>query len=184
MAQRALDFAYAVGPAIGNIATGADINHKHGKLMCWLMVILWALTRIKCHPTRPIKQTCRYQQSPKWDFKISKASAWRPKIQYGKQALDRALGTYGKSITDLTDDDWTDILKWRGIQYAWWTYWILSTGMLLPQLVVSRLLKRLITADDHTRSKHLLAGIKGVEVVLHAAAIRFMAIPLLGICLT
>ena len=28
----ALDFAYAVGPAIGNIATGADINHKHGKL--------------------------------------------------------------------------------------------------------------------------------------------------------
>lgn len=28
----ALDFAYAVGPAVGNIATGADINGEHGKL--------------------------------------------------------------------------------------------------------------------------------------------------------
>ena len=63
----------------------------------------------------------------------------------------------------------------------------LSTGMLLPQLVVSRLFSEEIdTADDHEIT--LLLNIcwqasKAWRWILHAAAIRFMAIPLLGICL-
>ena len=50
----ALDFAYAVGPAIGNIATGADINHKHGKLGLVLADgdIVSIDTDKKCHTTR------------------------------------------------------------------------------------------------------------------------------------
>ena len=165
----ALDFAYAVGPAIGNIATGADINHKHGKL--GLVLADGDIVSIDTDKNAtPRAEWLGFVATNKARTEILKFLKRLPedqKIHYGKQALDRALSTYGKSITDLTDDDWTDILKWRGINTPDELFMQLSTGVLLPQLVVSRLFSEEIdTADDHeiTRSKHLLAGIKGVEV--------------------
>lgn len=165
----ALDFAYAVGPAIGNIATGADINNEHGKLG----MVLADGDTVSIDTDKdatPRAEWLGFVATNKARSEILKFLKHLPedqKIQYGKQALDRALNTYGKSIDDLNDDDWADILKWRGIQTADELFMQLSTGVLLPQLVVSRLFSEEVdTADDNeiTRSKHLLAGIKGVEV--------------------
>ena len=165
----ALDFAYAVGPAIGNIATGADINNEHGKL--GLVLADGDTVSIDTDKNAtPRAEWLGFVATNKARTEILKFLKRLPedqKIHYGKQALDRALNTYGKSITDLNDDDWADILKWRGINTPDELFMQLSTGMLLPQLVVSRLFSEEIdTADGHeiTRSKHLLAGIKGVEV--------------------
>lgn len=165
----ALDFAYAVGPAIGNIATGADINNEHGKLG----MVLADGDTVSIDTDKdatPRAEWLGFVATNKARSEILKFLKHLPedqKIQYGKQALDRALNTYGKSIDDLNDDDWADIIKWRGIQTADELFMQLSTGVLLPQLVVSRLFSEEVdTADDNeiTRSKHLLAGIKGVEV--------------------
>lgn len=165
----ALDFAYAVGPAIGNIATGADINNEHGKL--GLVLADGDTVSIDTDKNAtPRAEWLGFVATNKARSEILKFLKHLPedqKIQYGKQALDRALNTYGKSIDDLNEDDWADIIKWRGIQTADELFMQLSTGVLLPQLVVSRLFSEEIdTADGHeiTRSKHLLAGIKGVEV--------------------
>lgn len=165
----ALDFAYAVGPAIGNIATGADINNEHGKL--GLVLADGDTVSIDTDKdATPRAEWLGFVATNKARSEILKFLKHLPedqKIQYGKQALDRALSTYGKSIDDLNDDDWADIIKWRGIQTADELFMQLSTGVLLPQLVVSRLFSEEVdTADGNeiTRSKHLLAGIKGVEV--------------------
>lgn len=165
----ALDFAYAVGPAIGNIATGADINNQHGKL--GLVLADGDTVSIDTDKSAtPRAEWLGFVATNKARSEILKFLKDLPedqKIHYGKQALDRALNTYGKSINDLNDDDWMDILKWRGVQTADEIFIQLSTGVLLPQLVVSRLFSEEVdTADGHeiTSSKHLLAGIKGVEV--------------------
>ncbi|VEG12161.1 RelA/SpoT family protein [Moraxella cuniculi] len=165
----ALDFAYAVGPAIGNIATGADINNQHGKL--GLVLADGDTVSIDTDKNAtPRAEWLGFVATNKARNEILKFLKCLPddqKILYGKQALDRALQTYGKSINDLQDADWADILKWRGISTTDELFMQLSTGILLPQLVVSRLFSEEVDyADGHeiTQSKHLLAGIKGVEV--------------------
>lgn len=165
----ALDFAYAVGPAIGNIAVGADINDQHGKLGN----VLADGDTVKIDTDKnaiPKAEWLGFVATNKARSEILKFLKRLPeneKIQYGKQALDRALQTYGKSIDDVGENDWQDLFKWRGVQTADELFMQLSTGVLLPQLVVSRLFSEEVDyADGHeiTQSKHLLAGIKGVEV--------------------
>ncbi len=165
----ALDFAYAVGPAIGNIATGADINNEHGKL--GLVLADGDTVSIDTDKdATPRAEWLGFVATNKARSEILKFLKHLPedqKIHYGKQALDRALQTYGKSINDLDENDWADILQWRGISTADELFMQLSTGVLLPQLVVSRLFSEEVDYADGneiTQSKHLLAGIKGVEV--------------------
>lgn len=165
----ALDFAYAVGPAIGNIATGADINGEHGKL--GLVLADGDTVSIDTDKSAtPRAEWLGFVATNKARSEILKFLKRLPeseKIRYGKQALDRALQTYGKSITDLSENDWADVLKWRGLDSSDELFMQLSTGMLLPQLVVSRLFSEEVDHADGneiTQSKHLLAGIKGVEV--------------------
>ncbi len=165
----ALDFAYAVGPAIGNIATGADINGEHGKL--GLVLADGDTVSIDTDKNAvPRPEWLGFIATNKARSEILKFLKHLPdseKIHYGHQSLDRALQTYGKSINDLTDSDWADILAWRGVTDKDELLMQLSTGALLPQLVVSRLFSEEVDHADGqeiTQSKHLLAGIKGVEV--------------------
>lgn len=165
----ALDFAYAVGPAIGNIATGADINGKHGRLGN-VLADGDTVSIDTDKSAMPKAEWLGFVATNKARTEILKFLKHLPeseKIHYGEQALDRALQTYGKSIKDLEYRDWTDILNWRGLANADELFMQISTGVLLPQLVVSRLFSEEVDCADGneiTQSKHLLAGIKGVEV--------------------
>ncbi|MDO5652248.1 MAG: HD domain-containing protein [Moraxella sp.] len=165
----ALDFAYAVGPAIGNIATGADINHQHGKLGQVLAAGDTVSIDIDKNAT-PKAEWLGFVATNKARVEILKALANlsdSDKKHHGEQALDRALQTYGKSIKDLDDKDWQNIISWRGVNSQADIFVQIATGILLPQLVISRLFSEEVDSldkEDITQTKHLLAGIKGVEV--------------------
>ncbi|UNU73758.1 HD domain-containing protein [Moraxella nasovis] len=165
----ALDFAYAVGPAIGNIATGADINGKHGKLGN----VLADGDSVSIDTDKnaiPKAEWLGFVATNKARAEILRVLKRLPdsdKVKHGYEALDRALRTYGKSITDLEPLDWQDILNWRGLSDKNELFLQIAGGTLLPQMVVSRLFSEEIdTADLNqiTQSKHLLAGVRGVEV--------------------
>lgn len=165
----ALDFAYAVGPAIGNIATGADINGEHAKLGN----VLADGDSVSIDTDKnalPKAEWLGFVATNKARSEILKVLKHLPdsdKQQYGQEALHRALHTYGKSIDDLTQSDWQDILHWRGVDTQDELFSQIAMGTLLPQLVVSRLFSDEVDIADGneiTQSKHLLAGVRGVEV--------------------
>lgn len=165
----ALDFAYAVGPAVGNIATGADINGQHGKL--GLVLADGDSVHIDTDKdAMPRADWLGFVATNKARSEILKFLKHLPEAQKehaGKEALMRALKAYDKSIHDITPDEWTDILAWRGASTKRDIFLQIATGTLLPQLVVSRLFSEEVdVANDHevTQSKHLIAGVKGVEV--------------------
>lgn len=165
----ALDFAYAVGPAVGNIATGADINGEHGKL--GLVLADGDSVSIDTDKNAtPKADWLGFVATNKARNEILKFLKHLPdtdKVHYGKEALMRALSNYDKTVDDLTDSEWADILAWRGVASRDEIFMQIATGTLLPQLVVSRLFSEEVDIADGneiTQSRHLLAGVKGVEV--------------------
>ncbi|MBE9589538.1 bifunctional (p)ppGpp synthetase/guanosine-3',5'-bis(diphosphate) 3'-pyrophosphohydrolase [Moraxella sp. K127] len=165
----ALDFAYAVGPAVGNIATGADINGEHGKLGLVLADGDTVSIDIDKNAT-PKADWLGFVATNKARNEILKFLKHLPhdqKEHYGKEALMRALKPYDKTLDDLSEQDWADILAWRGVASQSDIFLQIATGTLLPQLVVSRLFSEEVDVADGaeiTQTKHLLAGIKGVEI--------------------
>ncbi|STZ03073.1 RelA/SpoT family protein [Moraxella equi] len=165
----ALDFAYAVGPAVGNIATGADINGEHGKLGLMLADGDTVSIDIDKNAT-PKADWLGFVATNKARNEILKFLKHLPhdqKEHYGKEALMRALKPYDKTLDDLSEQDWADILAWRGVASQSEIFLQIATGTLLPQLVVSRLFSEEVDVADGaeiTQTKHLLAGIKGVEI--------------------
>lgn len=165
----ALDFAYAVGPSIGNIATGANINEQHGKL--GQVLAEGDIVEIETDPkAAPQANWLGFVATNKARKEILKGLRLLPddlKVHHGKAALERALNTYNKSISELSDSDWQDILAWRGIDSQEALFLQICDGTLLPQLVVSRLFSDEVDSSDETaitRTKHLISGVRGVEV--------------------
>ncbi len=181
----ALDFAYAVGPSIGNIATGANINHQHGKL--GQMLAAGDMVEIETDPNAVVQSNwLGFVATNKARKEILKALKNLPeatKIEHGKNALDRALKTYGKTIDEISGQDWQDILQWRGLDNQNDLFMQLIDGTLLPQLVISRLFSDIVDSSDKsaiTQSKHLLSGIKGVEVEFSKCCNPIYGDPIVG----
>lgn len=165
----ALDFAYAVGPSIGNIATGANINEQHGKL--GQVLAEGDVVEIETDPkAAPQANWLGFVATNKARKEILKGLRLLPdelKAHHGKAALERALNTYHKSINELSDSDWQNILTWRGLNSQEELFLQITEGVILPQLVVSRLFSEEVDSSDETsitRTKHLISGLKGVEV--------------------
>ncbi|RKW41619.1 MAG: bifunctional (p)ppGpp synthetase/guanosine-3',5'-bis(diphosphate) 3'-pyrophosphohydrolase [Moraxella sp.] len=165
----ALDFAYAVGPMVGNIAVGADINGEHGKL--GLVLADGDSVNIQTDKNAtPKADWLGFIATNKARNEILKFLKHLPddqKVHYGKEALMRALKNYDKTIDSLNQNDWNDILAWRGVATQDELFMQIATGSLLPQLVVSRLFSEEVDIADGneiTQSRHLIAGVKGVEV--------------------
>ena len=146
----ALDFAYAVGPMVGNIATGADINGERGKLG----LVLADGDNVSIDTDKnatPKADWLGFVATNKARTEILKFLKHLPddqKIHYGKEALMRALTNYDKTIDDLTDNEWADILAWRGVQSQDALFMQIATGSLLAQLVVSRLFSEEVDIAD------------------------------------
>ncbi len=165
----ALDFAYAVGPVIGNVAVGAQINANDGKLAQVLAAgdTVQILTDKTAMPKAEWLAIVATNKARTQILKTLKSLPESAKVLQGEQALARALQTYQKSIDDLSADDWADILAWRGVTSRAALFLQITNGALLPQLVVSRLFQDMVDdSDDHaiTKSKHLIAGVHGVEL--------------------
>lgn len=165
----ALDFAYAVGPAVGNIATGANINGQKGKL--GQMLAAGDLVEIETDTNASVQPNwlgfIATNKARKEILKVLRTLSNDVKIIHGKNALDWSLKAYNKTLDELTTNDWADILSWRGVQNQDELFLQIAEGDLLPQLVVSRLFSDAVDESEEeaiTKTQHLLAGVKGVEV--------------------
>lgn len=170
----ALDFAYAVGPMVGNVAVGANVDGKKAKLG----------TVVKNGQSIEIEVDSDSEPKAEWlGFVVTnKARAqilrWfkdlstTDKQRHGQQALDRALKTYQKGLDDLSSSDWDNLLEWRGLTAKEVLFEQISSGTLLPQLVVSRLFSDEVSSsqateqhgDEFARSQQLIANASGVEL--------------------
>lgn len=169
----ALDFAYAVGPMVGNVAVGANIDGKPAKL--GTVVTNGQTVEIEVDKnSEPKAEWLGFvatnkarQQILRW-FKGLSA---QDKQRHGQQALDRALKTYQKSLDDLSTSDWNGLLEWRGITKKSELFEQISFGTLLPQLVVSRLFNDDMTSmhaqdgsEQMIQPQQLIANAAGVEL--------------------
>lgn len=171
----ALDFAYAVGPMVGNVAIGTNVDNKKAKLGTALKN--GQLVEIEVDETSEPKAEWlgfvvtnkAREEILRW-FKHLSADE---KQRHGQEALDRALKTYQKSLNDLTESDWENLLEWRGIDDKNTLFEQISSGTLLPQLVVSRLFSdevacaqalQSLDEDATPQPQQLVANAAGVEI--------------------
>lgn len=171
----ALDFAYAVGPMVGNVAVGANINGKPAKLA----TVLKNGQHVEVETEKNAEPKAEWlgfvvtnkarEQLRRWFKDLPEED----KRRHGKQALDRALRTYDKGLDDLSEDDWQNLLDWRGLHSKDSLFEQISTGTLLPQLVVSRLFSDEIACQQGQapqnngnlrQPQNLLSNITGVEI--------------------
>lgn len=165
----ALDFAYAVGPIIGNVAIGALINGKKGRLGQVLAAgdVVHIDTDPSAMPKAEWLGIVATNKARTCILKSLKSLPDSDKIPQGKNALNRALKTHQKTLDDLADTDWADLLAWRGVASQEQLFLQIANGNLLPQLVVSRLFSDIVDDSEQTaitQSKHLIAGVQGVEL--------------------
>ena len=167
----ALDFAYAVGPMVGNVAIGTNIDGKKSRLG----------TVVTNGQTVEIEVDSNSEPKAEWlGFVVTNKAREQilrwfkdlssdDKQRHGQQALDRALMTYQKSLADLSASDWENLLEWRGLSEKSELFEQISSGTLLPQLVVSRLFSdEMAHIQEHsgesTQPQQLVASAAGVEL--------------------
>ncbi|WP_435949525.1 RelA/SpoT family protein [Psychrobacter sp. DM8] len=168
----ALDFAYAVGPFVGNVAVGANIDGKHAKLG----------TVVKNGQSVEIETEKLSEPKAEWlGFVVTNKAReeilrWfkdlsvDDKQRHGKQALDRALKTYQKSLDDIHDCEWDNLLEWRGLSSKEALYEQISSGTLLPQLVVSRLFNDEVSLQTQQNNREMA---QPQQLVANAAGVEF-----------
>ncbi|WP_350560007.1 HD domain-containing protein [Psychrobacter sp. CAL346-MNA-CIBAN-0220] len=169
----ALDFAYAVGPMVGNVAVGANVEGKHAKLGTVVKNGQLIEIEVNSH-SEPKAEWLGFvvtnkarEEILRWFKDLSAID----KQRHGKQALDRALKTYQKSLDDLSANDWDNLLEWRGLAEKDFLFEQISSGTLLPQLVVSRLFNDEVTSlhaqeysNEMPQPQQLVANAAGVEL--------------------
>lgn len=169
----ALDFAYAVGPFIGNVAIGANVDSKPAKLGTVLKngqlvdIEVDSESEPKAEWLGFVVTNKARQEILRWFKDLSVED----KQRHGKQALDRALKTYQKTLDDLHETEWNNLIEWRGINNKEALFEQISSGTLLPQLIVSRLFSDEVTSlhvqessHDMSQPQQLIANVAGVEL--------------------
>ncbi|MDO5769386.1 MAG: HD domain-containing protein [Psychrobacter sp.] len=185
----ALDFAYAVGPFVGNVAVGANIDDQPAKLGTVLQdgqkveIEIDTQASPKAEWLGFVVTNKARQQVLRWFKDLSEPE----KQRHGQQALDRALSTYQKSLADLNEEDWQNLYEWRGITTQAELFEQISKGILLPQLVVSRLFSDEVAdkqAEDAAfgkrQSQHEVATATGVELAFGNCCHPIYGDPILG----
>ncbi|WP_025644614.1 MULTISPECIES: RelA/SpoT family protein [unclassified Psychrobacter] len=167
----ALDFAYAVGPMVGNVAVGANIDNEKAKL--GTVVKNGQLVEIEIDSdSEPKAEWLGFVVTNKARKEILRWFKDLPtseKQRHGQQALDRALKTYHKSLADLYDSEWNNLLEWRGVDDKNVLFEQISSGTLLPQLVVSRLFSDEMSSlqadvSEASQPQQLIVNTAGVEL--------------------
>ncbi|MFW2177156.1 MULTISPECIES: HD domain-containing protein [unclassified Moraxella] len=138
----ALDFAFAINTGLGRISTGAVINNKNAKLG----------TVLKSGDVIHIESDSHAQPKAEWLGFVATNKARRSLFDWlkglssderqlqGQAAFARALQNQGVTLDEVTEHQWQTLLEWRGLKQRSELYEELTTGKLLPQIAVSRLL--------------------------------------------
>ncbi|OTG80696.1 RelA/SpoT family protein [Acinetobacter sp. ANC 4648] len=160
-----VDFAYSASLFLGNHAVGAKINGELKSLSTPLVSgqVIEIITDVLATPNPDWLSFINTQKARRALQNILKDQDVEEQRLVGQQALNRALKLFNRSVDDLSEEDWMDLLQWRHIQNKETLFEQIAVGDLLPQLVANHLF-----AQDHNDnsplSDRLIQGTEGVDV--------------------
>ncbi len=161
----AVDFAYAASLFLGNHAVGAKINGASKPLSTPLTSgqVVEIITDILATPNPDWLSFVNTQKARRALQNILRDQDLEEQQLVGQQALSRALKLFNRSLKDLTDADWIDILQWRHIDSKERLFEQVAVGDLLPQLIANHLYAQHESVDT-VYSTRLIQGTEGVDV--------------------
>ena len=113
----AVDFAYAASLFLGNHAVGAKINNETKPLSTPLASgqVVEIITDVLATPNPDWLSFINTQKARRAIQNILRDQDLDEQRLVGQQALNRALKLFHRSIQDLTEADWKNLLEWRHI---------------------------------------------------------------------
>ena len=161
----AVDFAYAASLFLGNHAVGAKINGTSKPLSTPLTSgqVVEIITDVLATPNPDWLSFVNTQKARRALQNILRDQDLEEQQLVGQQALSRALKLFNRSLKDLTDADWIDILHWRHIDSKERLFEQVAVGDLLPQLIANHLYAQHESVDT-VYSTRLIQGTEGVDV--------------------
>ncbi len=160
-----VDFAYSASLFLGNHAVGAKIDGEMKPLSTPLNSgqVVEIITDVLATPNPDWLSFINTQKARRALQNILKEQDIDEQRLVGQQALNRALKLFNRSVNDLSEEDWTDLLQWRHVQSKETLYEQIAVGDLLPQLVANHLFAQDQTEEQLT-SNRLIQGTDGVDV--------------------
>ena len=160
-----VDFAYSASLFLGNHAVGAKINGELKSLSTPLVSgqVIEIITDVLATPNPDWLSFINTQKARRALQNLLKEQDIEEQRLVGQQALNRALKLFNRSVNDLSEADWIDLLQWRHIQNKEALFEQIAVGDLLPQLVANHLFSQ----DHHDNapiSDRLIQGTDGVDV--------------------
>lgn len=161
----AVDFAYAASLFLGNHAIGAKINGELKPLSTPLMngQVVEVITDVLATPNPDWLSFINTQKARRALQNILRDQDIEEQRLVGQQALNRALKMFNRSVKDLTEADWINLLQWRHLDSKDRLFEQIAVGDLLPQLVANHLFVLDKNTQDHS-SDRLIQGTQGVDV--------------------
>ena len=161
----AVDFAYSASLFLGNHAVGAKINGETKPLSTPLISgqVIEIITDVLATPNPDWLSFINTQKARRALQNILRDQDIEEQQLVGQQALNRALKLFNRSIKDLTEADWIDILQWRHIESKEQLFEQVAVGDLLPQLVANHLFAQDQSLETQS-STRLIQGTEGVDV--------------------
>ncbi|MDN5513142.1 bifunctional (p)ppGpp synthetase/guanosine-3',5'-bis(diphosphate) 3'-pyrophosphohydrolase [Acinetobacter sp.] len=161
----AVDFAYSASLFLGNHAVGAKINGEIRPLSTPLISgqVIEIITDVLATPNPDWLSFINTQKARRALQNILRDQDIEEQQLVGQQALNRALKLFNRSVKDLTEADWQDILQWRHIESKEQLFEQIAVGDLLPQLVANHLFAQGQSLEPQS-STRLIQGTEGIDV--------------------
>ena len=161
----AVDFAYSASLFLGNHAVGAKVNGETKPLSTPLISgqVIEIITDVLAKPNPDWLSFINTQKARRALQNILRDQDIEEQQLVGQQALNRALKLFNRSMKDLTEADWIDILQWRHIESKAQLFEQVAVGDLLPQLVANHLFAQDQSLETQS-STRLIQGTEGVDV--------------------
>jgi guanosine-3',5'-bis(diphosphate) 3'-pyrophosphohydrolase len=161
----AVDFAYSASLFLGNHAVGAKINGETKPLSTPLQSgqVIEIITDVLATPNPDWLSFINTQKARRALQNILRDQDLDEQRLVGQQALNRALKLFNRSIKDLTQSDWENVLEWRHINSPDDLYEQIAVGDLLPQLVANHLFAQ-DAPQEVAASDRLIQGTEGIDV--------------------
>ena len=161
----AVDFAYSASLFLGNHAVGAKINGDIKPLSTPLTSgqVIEVITDVLATPNPDWLSFVNTQKARRAIQNILREQDHEEQLLVGHQALNRALKLFNRSVNDLTDSDWHNLLAWRHVSNKEALYEQIAVGDLLPQLVANHLFVQEHAIEEQS-SNRLIQGTDGVDI--------------------
>jgi guanosine-3',5'-bis(diphosphate) 3'-pyrophosphohydrolase len=161
-----VDFAYSASLFLGNHAVGAKVDGEIRPLSTPLHSgqVVEIITDVLATPNPDWLSFINTQKARRALQNMLREQDIDEQRLVGQQALNRALKLFHRSIDDLSQTDWINVLEWRHLSSKDTLFEQIAVGDLLPQLVANHLFAQ----DHHTQhqatSDRLISGTEGVDV--------------------